>query len=331
MRNRFVPNRVTAAALLLASVLVSALAFVSPVSAHVVNPENVYEDIGLSAAKDDIALLTGLNVIVYDHAETMYRPQDPLTRTELAQWAAVFQGLAAQDAEQKAAAQSALEHHLVASLDGNATYGDVNQAFFAGKAVLPENAAAGDELTREQYAAWMGSLLHEPYHEQGNLLERSGYAEGPSGEVEVMKSDEGHHGFLLMIDGETYALSEHPRVLNAPSDPSLWSGRQLQSSWLTGGTAEGEKRLQLLIFSEPAGREMQAVESASGEPASAAGHVHETAHVPQADAAAQPASEQDGQEKTAGGFAGFWAWIVIVGIAAAGGVWIAGKGRRAKK
>lgn len=163
----------------------------------------------------------------------------------------------------------------------------------------------------------------------------------------MVQSDEGNHGILLAVGGETFELSAHPRVLHAPNDPSMWTGLALQSSWLTQGEADEEQWLQILIFgdppdSQPDGGERGAAAANADADADAAADVDAATDVAAnpgaANANADAANEDTAHHhaavqanspgEDANGIPSVWVWIAIVGIAALGiGSWMAVKRR----
>ncbi|THF75760.1 hypothetical protein [Cohnella fermenti] len=287
----------------LLSLLFAAAALLGPLraEAHVMTSANVYTDISLSAAKEEIVLLTGMNIIVYSHDDTLFRPQEKLSRSELAAWAAVFSGRAAAGDAPEQAAQAALSAGLAQSLDGNATYEDVNLAFFGGALALDaaqgteggngfgtttttDNetaydttsgtapaaaaAAASNELTREQFALFMGEHLLEPLP-GGTLPEQAGYLTGPAGVVGKVSEDK-QGGYRIEIAGETYRLYEHPRVLSAAADPAQWKGLTLQRSWLKPDAMDAQELvLHLLDFGAESGAQEATASAAADVPAQA--------------------------------------------------------------
>jgi hypothetical protein len=124
-------------------------------------------------------------------------------------------------------------------LEGNATYGDVNHAYLAGKAALQ---SANSELTREQFALFMGHFLKEKVDGK-SLLDRAGFEPGPAGVIEqVAAKTEGAGGnadkvFTLTIGGKQYSLDPHPKVVRGPTDLGVWKGKEIETSWvaLEGG------------------------------------------------------------------------------------------------
>ncbi|MFJ8259049.1 hypothetical protein ACIQ4Z_17670 [Peribacillus asahii] len=228
------------------------LLMASSVSAHVVNQDNLYDDIKYSEAADDVVFLSGMGIISYQHGDIVYRPQDPLTRAELARWAGVFFGAADSDATSEEIEKAALKEGIVPSLEGNATYEDVNQAYFKGNA-SPSNPQDG--LMREEFAQFIGSNLSVEIDGK-TLYDYAGFVKGPTGVVEKVTETEATNDqgdrmktYHLHINGEEYRVSEHPRVLNAAVDPLIWEGKSLKESWLSHHQ-EDEFVIQQFIFTK---------------------------------------------------------------------------------
>ena len=195
----------------------------SLVSAHVVNKENVYDDIQYSEAAEDIVLLSGIGIIDYEHGDSLFRPQDRLTRGELIEWAASFLSQSNQD---KDLVKGEFESGLISSLEGNATYEDVGNAFFKGKLHLDEPDA---EMTREEFVKFMAGNL-EVEIDGETLLGQAGLLPGPKGIISSVKAD-GDYTYRLKIGNKEYLLDPHPRVLNGAADPVLWEGKMIEESW----------------------------------------------------------------------------------------------------
>lgn len=217
------------------------------VSAHIVHPGNAYADIGLSPYKDEIVYASKLGLIAGEESGDVFRPADPLARVELAAWAAAFGGLAGADEDAAAARQAAQNAGLIGSLEGTATYGDINRAIFAGGLTLDDNMhPAGQEVTREQYAAFV-AVNASALVDGKRLEERAGLAAGPAGIVKAQANGQAEFGYELVIGERTWTMSHHPRVVHGAGDPALWNGRTLTASWIN---AAGE--LELLDFRPPA-------------------------------------------------------------------------------
>ncbi|QGG57360.1 hypothetical protein [Paenibacillus sp. B01] len=262
--------------IVLAAMLLLASAALDPfrAAAHVVTSANAYADISLSPAQEEIVLLTGMGIIAYSHDETTFRPLDKLKRSELAYWAAEFHRQAEAGATAEQAARSALSAGLIGSLDGNADYGDVNRAFFGGELTLEPSGKIrpDDELTREQFAAFVSERLQEPLS-VGTLPEQAGYESGPAGIVERVVVEEERDGYDVQIGDQSYRLYEHPRVMGASSDPAQWEGQVLVRSWTKPDAADSRKlALHVLDFSAAeAGADADAGAEANADAGGAAG------------------------------------------------------------
>lgn len=244
------------------------------VSAHIVNEQNLYDDLQYSKATPQIVQLSGLGVIAYDHGSTLFSPQEKLTREELAHWAGAFWKLKESGAAREQVTAAALEKGLVPSLDGNATYADVNQAYFAGKLAVPEQDAAR-ELTKEEFAVFVFEHRNDAV-EGKSLYDRGGFVAGPTGKVEkvAVREEKDAAGktskvYSLTISGTVHDLSAHPRVLQAAVDPAQWEGKTVEEAWLMN--VAGKPQLQLILFAKSADASGQ---SAQPEKAPTADHAH---------------------------------------------------------
>lgn len=270
----------------------------SVVSAHIVNEQNLYDDLQYSKARAQIVYMSGFGIIPYDHHGSMlFSPQDKLTREDLALWAGTYMGVAEKEATHDDILAAAVKKGLVSSLQGNATYADVNQAYFQGKASLPE---AGKELTREEFALFMSEHVGDSIDGK-TLYDQGGFIPGPTGKVEKVTAHEEKDAsgsavkvYSLKLGESEYVLSAHPRILQASVDPAEWEGKQIQEAWLV--TVEGKQQLQLIQFEQAA----NGAEQHANKPQ--AGHDH----AGQGDAAKAETAEETG--------AGFPLVPVIAGI-----------------
>lgn len=207
------------------------------VMAHVTNEKTIYDDIDFSQAKEEIVYLRGINAVPHEVGANIFRPNELLKRSDLAFWAGTFAGLGNDDSTPEDIQNAAVSEGLIDSLDGNATYGDVNQAYFAGNAPVED---ASQELSREQFALYMGQFFRTPVNGE-TLFDRVGYAAGPSGLVDSVKTESVTEGdstydvFSLSIDGVDYQVSHHPKLLFAPTDLALLQGKTIEESWIADG------------------------------------------------------------------------------------------------
>jgi hypothetical protein len=186
------------------------------VSAHMTVEDRFYEDVVYSKSMEQIVLLRSLNVISADSYVSLFMPQEKLTRADLALWSANFRRLAESGSKPEQWRQAAMEHRLVASLDGYATYRDINQAYFDGKAPAPDNPDA--EPTREQFAVYMGQFLTDAVDGK-TLYVLAGMTPGPTGVIDKVAKRRGvpamedSQQFDLIVAGRSYSLSMHAVML----------------------------------------------------------------------------------------------------------------------
>lgn len=288
-------------------------------SAHIVHAGNAFADIGLSAHKDAIVYASRLGLIASGEGGDVFRPGDPLKRADLAHWAAAFDGLAKAE-EAKTAGKAALDAGLVASLEGNATYGDINRAVFRNSLKLAGGEYPADrEVTREQYAAFVVAFAATKV-EGKRLEERAGLSAGPAGIVKARANSAAAYGYEFVIDGRVWTMSEHPRIVHAPGDPALWDGRELAASWLSTA-AGGGAVLELLDFRGSAGEENAATSTVAGAGAGTAAGETSAAHAHHA-ASTQPQPQPENPS------ARLWTIVPVAVILVGGGAAILWSGRR---
>lgn len=214
-------------AIFLSCMLVSTSAF-----AHVMNRHNVFEDLALTEAADEIVMLSALGIVSYLDNGFAFKPTTTLTAKDLAAWVAMYNGIQAETSDELA--KAALEAELVTTIEGDATYTLVNEAYFHGKLTLenPEQT-----MTREQFALFVFEHLTADI---GNhtLLDMSQFTPGPTGVVEhaerVTKnipSGSTTSVYMITINGEQYEMGMHPRVIADSVDPTVWIGQKVAQSW----------------------------------------------------------------------------------------------------
>jgi len=137
--------------------------FTKSASAHVMNSNNVYEDLALTDAANDIVLLTSLNLVTAVDDSKQFKPQQTLSAEQFAAWVANYNGLQADSTVELA--KLALEKNYVITIDGDATYEMVNEAFFQNTVALDEPTAT---MTHEQFAAFVVDHLTENFFEKRN-------------------------------------------------------------------------------------------------------------------------------------------------------------------
>lgn len=266
---------------------------VVPVSAHVQNEKNLYSDIEYSEALQEIVLLHGIRAIGIEGGVNLFKPFEMLTRSDLAFWAGRFHGLGGTGAAADAIRQAALEAGLVPSLDGYATYGDVNQAYFGGAAPVEDEEAT---MTREEFALYMGQFFTEPVDGK-TLFDMANYEAGPTGIVEevdkvtVTEGGNTYDVFRIAIGGEWYQVSHHPKILNGPVDLTQWIDKMVEASWYAPASSEdAERELDIIKVGEAQFTD----EEIGAIPDTEAGHSHEEEDI----AAGEAKEDADGAEDT---------------------------------
>ena len=227
--------------------------FSTSASAHVLNKNNTFSDLRLSEYANDIVLLSSLGIVSNLDESLEYQPQKTLTAQDLAAWTAKYHGIDADTSAQLA--QAALEQQLVSTIDGEATYQLVNEAFFQNQLDIHNPA---ETWTRDEFAAFVAKHVHTDIGGQ-TLLQMSGYTEGPTGKVEAVErvqklTETGSKAnvYMLTIDGEVYEMGMHPRAIADSADPAVWVGQTISESYF-GLNAEGDyagKRTQEKVESE---------------------------------------------------------------------------------
>lgn len=185
--------------------------------AHIMNRHNIYSDLSLTDAADDIVLLAALHVIQPDGQ--VFEPTAPLTMKQLAEWVAGYYSLAD--------AQAAVAAGFVKTLNGNATYAAVNEAYFNHHISLSEEQQR--ELTREEFAKFVASHVNTQVNGQ-TMLEAANFTEGPTGTIEAATVEHGAN--VITIDGTSYTLGHHPSVIAASADPAVWIGEHVAESYI---------------------------------------------------------------------------------------------------
>jgi hypothetical protein len=125
----------------------------------------------------------------------------------------------------------AIEHDLISSLEGYATVADISKAYFDGQLVKDN---MNGELTREEFALLLGNYFNKEIHGK-TLFDKAGFIEGPTGLIEEVYSERvgeaeaeaAYDVFQIVINGNTYQLHHHPKILNGPIDARNWHGVQL--------------------------------------------------------------------------------------------------------
>ena len=206
-------------------------------AAHIKNEGSQFPDIEFSEARFDIVLLVGAGVI----PETpVFEPDQPLTKADLAAWAALAKGLGegGETPDTRKLANAAREARLIDSLEGEATYDDINNVLFEGQ-LTPDQPGAVP--AKGGAASFIAANLTIPL-ENGSLLEQLGLEPGPTGAVTEVESrtdpDQGS-AYYLTIGGETHQMYAHGRVANGPTDLLQWQDRTVRQTFLRGADEHG--------------------------------------------------------------------------------------------
>lgn len=226
---------------LFAFLLVTTSAF-----AHVMNENNVFSDLSLTEAADEVVLLSSLGVVSYLDDSFEFKPTEKLTAKDLGAWVAGYNGL--EGSASSELAQAAVDAELIATIEGDATYQLVNEVYYNGKLTV-ENPEA--TMTREEFATFVASHVHSDMGGH-TLLDMSGYEAGPTGVVEHVervqkKTASGNtaYVYLVTIGGTVYELGMHPRALTDSADPAIWVGQHVSESFYgpNVGTDKAGKQL----------------------------------------------------------------------------------------
>ena len=197
--------------------------------AHIKNEASQFPDIEFSDARFDIVLLVGAGII----PETpVFEPDALFTRVDLATWTALAEelGVGGETPDTDALATAALEQGLIASIDGQATYEDINKIFFRGK-LDPDRPAA--TLIKGEAASYIATHLTSSAGEA--LLARRGVRKGPAGHaarVELQSNPDGSNTYMITIDDLSLPMYAHGRVANGPTDLVQWDGRTVRRSFI---------------------------------------------------------------------------------------------------
>ncbi len=210
-------------------VVLTTLFTIDNAAAHIKNEASQFPDIEFSDARFDIVLLVGAGII----PETpVFEPNAPFSRSDFASWAALAENLGAggETPDTEALAAAALEQGLIESLDGQATYEDLNQAFFRGQ-LTPDQPAATP--TKGEAASFIAAHLNTSAGEA--LLARRGVRMGPAGHtarVELQRNPDGGNTYMLTIGETSLPMYAHGRVANGPTDLVQWDGRNVRRSFI---------------------------------------------------------------------------------------------------
>jgi hypothetical protein len=211
---------------------------------HIKNEATQFPDIEFSASRFDIVVLVGAGIIPQT---PVFEPDKTLSNAELAAWAALAEGLGkgGENPDTAALAAAALEQGIVESLEGDASFADLNRLFFADKIGVEDGERAP---TKAEAASYIATALGS---ETGQaLLEKRNLAAGVGGEVTEVAIEKGHHGnaYVMTVGGKKLQMDEHGRVANGPIDLLQWEGRSVRRSFVRGS---GEHAKWIYLEAEP--------------------------------------------------------------------------------
>ncbi len=236
----------TSGSIIFTVAIILGLTLAGPASAHIKNDASQFPDIEFSDARFDIVILVGAGII----PETpVFEPDTPLTLTDLAVWAALFNNLGegGETPDTEALAKAALDQGLVKTLEGQASYADINDLFFQGHLVLEQ---ATSTPTKVEAASFIAARFVTPAGV--SLLEKRGLQAGPTGEisqVESRTSPDGGSSYFITMGGTTMPMYAHGRVANGPTDLVQWQGKSIKKSFVR---KQGELTLWMYLEAEPA-------------------------------------------------------------------------------
>jgi len=210
---------------ILTVIAASFIAFATTSYAHITNENTIYEDVEYSQAKEQLVALRSINAIGYESGANVFEPQKKLTKLDLAFHVSTFYALGGDEEEntlsKEQTAKLAVDKGYVNSLEGNATYQDVNKAYFDGKIALKEEKK---ELTKEEFVFFLTYDIND-------LLTKAKVTEGPVGKVDSVKV-KGEEEITFTIDGKDYPFYGHGKVINGPVDLKKWEGKKIGESYL---------------------------------------------------------------------------------------------------
>lgn len=235
--------------------------------AHIKNEASQFPDIEFSDARFDIVVLVGAGII----PETpVFEPDRPLSRHDLAAWAALARGLGSggETPDVDALADAALEQGVIESLEGAATYADLNALFLDGQVSVEE---PNRTPTRGEAASFIADRLQT---EAGRrLLQSLGLQSGATGVVTAVRSESGDHGvsYVVTVGDTLLPMFRHGRVANGPVDLLQWEDREIRRSFVR---ATGDEDMWIYLEAEP-----RQTTAATGAPSGTQGEMQETSPV----------------------------------------------------
>jgi hypothetical protein len=211
---------------------------------HIKNEATQFPDIEFSDARFDIVVLVGAGIIPQT---PVFEPDKTLSNADLAAWAALAEGLGrgGENPDTAALAAAALEQGLVTSLDGDASFADLNRLFFASTLEVEDGERAP---SKGEAASFIATSLAS---DAGiALLAKRDLVAGNGGDVTEVAIEKGHHGnaYIMTVGGTKLQMDEHGRVANGPIDLLQWEGRSVRRSFVHGS---GEKAKWIYLEAQP--------------------------------------------------------------------------------
>ncbi|MGK0298537.1 MAG: hypothetical protein ACI9XC_002159 [Gammaproteobacteria bacterium] len=208
--------------------LVYLLFTVCNVVAHTDNETTLFPDIKTIDARFDVILLVSIGIIPVTEN---YHPEDRLSRLDLAAWATLATGLAEAGVKPmiKSLADIALTNGLIDTVDGDASYADINKVLFNG---FLSTDSSKVNPTRADAAKFIAANLSNGIKGE-TLLEKRGMYFGPTGKVssvETRTNPDGSTSYFITIANETYPMYPHGKLANGPTDLKLWQDKNVRRS-----------------------------------------------------------------------------------------------------
>lgn len=212
--------------------------------AHIKNEASQFPDIEFSDARFDIVVLVGAGII----PETpVFEPDRALSRRDLAAWVALTRGLGegGETPQVDALAAAALEQGAVDSLEGAASYADLNALFFDGGLSVAE---PGRTPTRGEAASFIAGQLDTAAGRR--LLETLGLRAGATGVVTSVRSEPSDHGvsYVVTVGDTPLPMYLHGRVANGPVDLLQWENLEVRRSFVR---AAGDHDMWIYLEAKP--------------------------------------------------------------------------------
>jgi hypothetical protein len=211
----------------LGTVILISLLLITLGHAHTDNEASLFPDISDHESRYDILMLAAMGIIP---ESDKFQPDEVLPRRELAVWGmlAARQGVMT-ETDKAQLAELALRQNIIDSLEGDASYKDINNVLFRGKLVLEQ---ADANPTRAEAVSFIIANLQRDI-EGGSLLSKLGMQMGPQGKIDKVESKlnpDGSSTYYVTIAGITNPFYSHGKVANGPVDVGQWQDREIEKS-----------------------------------------------------------------------------------------------------